>query len=321
MNRPDWCYISGQVIVAESRLLGDDDFLDMLRADSTTSMVTRLRQSPMYHGVYGEGDVEGLAGRIESAMVDELRELGKSAPHSGPTDLLLTPYDHQQVRNFVKAAVHKHTFEPTKFSELTVEELEASWADTISAPPRWADLCRTVRAALSAGGNPNTTIDLIIDHAELVCLLELAATTESQIIQQCYADYAAGRTRLALVRARLAELEPEQLRMLASTLLPEGELTELIEMPSDRLSAKLLPGSSGGADDASESLTRFALSLDNEQTRRVRDARGVVFGPERLFGYAWGLAMECLNLKLIGETKLLAAPAKMTEWRLRKSYV
>ena len=320
MNRPDWCYISGQVIVAESRLLSGDDFLDMLRADSITPMVTRLRQSPIYHGIYGEGDVEGLAGRIESAMVDELRELGRAAPHSGPTDLLLTPYDHQQVRNFVKATVHKRPFEPTEFSELTEEELQASWEDTFEAPPRWADLCRTVRASLAAGGDPNTVIDLIIDHAELACLLELAATTESKMIQQCYADYAAGRTRLALVRARLAELEPEQLRALASTLLPEDELTELIEMPSDRLSAKLLPGSSG-SDDASESLTRFALGIDNEQTRRVREARGIVFGPERLFEYAWGLAMECLNLKLISETKLLAAPAQMTEWRLRESYV
>ena len=319
MNRTDWCTISGEVTVAETRLLTREALLELLRADSTAPLVNRLRQNPTYHGLGGHEDPENLSSRIESAVVEALKELANESPQSAPVELLLSAYDHQQVRNFVKARVHKHDFEPTMLSDLAEDQLQLAWDDLVDASPQWAGLCRTVRAELTAGGDPNTVIDLIIDRVELSALLALARTTDCELIEQCYSDYAVLRARLALVRARLAQIDPEQLRRLASGLLPDDELTELIDLAPDRLIAKLTPGHA--QEDDTERLTHFAVDIDNRMTACVREARGIVFGPERVFAYAWGLAMECLDLKLISETKLLGAPSEMTEWRLRNTYV
>ena len=158
MNQADWCYLSGQVVVAESRLLGHETLVEFLRADSIAPVISRLRQNPMYRSLGELESHEELSGRIESAMVQELRELGNASPDSAPTDLLLSAYDHQQVRNFIKARVHKHDFVPTALSDLTEDQLQSAWDDLVEAPEQWTQLCKTVRAELAAGGDPNTVI-------------------------------------------------------------------------------------------------------------------------------------------------------------------
>lgn len=320
MDRADWCFISGVVAASETRLLGHEELVELLRGGSAATMVSRLRQSEVYRQVGVEEGAEGLSGRIELAVIKALREAGKMSPDARAVELVLSPYDHQQVRNYIKAQVQGHAFEGSRFSELVEAELRGAWEDSYGAEERWAGVCRSVRRELAAGGDADVVIDLVIDHDELAGLLELARGLESEFIERCYAEYTSARARLAMVRARLAGLDGEQVRRLGTGLLDEGEVNELAELPMERLGHRL------GADRAgqgrvAEGLARLALEIDNTMTERARDAKGFAFGPEPVFGYAWGLWVECMNLKLISETKLLGAPAASTEWRLRKTYV
>ncbi|GEM_PF-6544369 len=319
MKRADWCYISGAVAAAETRLLSSEELADLLRSGTPEGLVGRLRQNAIYRNVDSEGDAEGLSGQIERSVVEALREIGRTSPDAGAAELILSPYDHQQVRNYIKSKVRGHAFQESAYSEVNEEELSAAWEDAFHAPARWASVCRSVKHALEGGGDEDVVIDLMVDRAELLDLLGLARGLESKFLETCYGEYTAAKGKLAVVRGRLAGLGAEPLETLGAELVAEGELTELVEFPLERLGHAL--GIERGTEEISEGLSRYAQEIDNRMTEHAHEARGYAFGPEVVWGYAWGLWMECLNLKLISESRLLGAPTEMTQWRLRKSHV
>lgn len=302
----------------ETRLLSDDDFAQLLQQKSVAPVVTRLRQADVYAALE-PSDPESLSRHIEEATVRAVRRLAAASPDPLAAELLLATYDFQQVNQYVKTRLTDREFLPSELSRLTEEDLVEAWNDSVDAPRVWADAMQDARRAAADAPDTDAAVDLMLDRAELMTLEHRSRRIDSRQIGEWCDQYGRERTRLALVRARMAGEDPERLRRLGRELVGGDELDEIAEAPVERIIKGLADAAQSG-EDSGQALSRFALGIDNRMTDRLSEAKNVAFGPERIFGFAWALLIERLNLKLIVETILLQARAEETSWRLRKSY-
>ncbi|MCX5768908.1 MAG: hypothetical protein NTZ09_01345, partial [Candidatus Hydrogenedentes bacterium] len=70
-----------------------------------------------------------------------------------------------------------------------------------------------------------------------------------------------------------------------------------------------------------EQIMRFGVLMYNRLTAIARRGRLLTVGPERVFGYLWGLLVEIYNLKLIITGRLNGIDADLLRRRLREAYV
>jgi len=70
-----------------------------------------------------------------------------------------------------------------------------------------------------------------------------------------------------------------------------------------------------------EQLTAFARLSENLILDRVRPAKSVAFGPDRVFGYLCGLRTEAYNLRLALAGKVNKISTQLLRARVRRQYV
>jgi hypothetical protein len=134
------------------------------------------------------------------------------------------------------------------------------------------------------------------------------------------------RAALTICRAQLAgEREDRLIDVFLAPPLDDDWLVTLVREDFDRMDNVLMERftkEEGLIITVSRrTIGHIAREVDDKLTHRVREARRVAFGPERLLGYLWGLEMENLNLRLISETFVVDGDRDETRTQLRDSYV
>jgi len=129
-------------------------------------------------------------------------------------------------------------------------------------------------------------------------------------------------------RAKIGDYDVARLRRLfLRGQLADPLLLELADLTLDAWPDRLRPTFLGPivddvfAQSGTGQVTRFARRADDLLLERVKAAKSVPFGPERIFGYLCGLRTEVQNLRIILAGKVNRINARLLQERLREQYV
>jgi len=323
--RADWTYVSGILAVAETRLLTDDEFLDLLRQPDLKAALQRLKQVETYvHQPEGVPDAE-VKRALEQEYVRIACELARQSPDPTVCKMMLASYIFAEVRARVRQALSpEHAAEPPGL--ITDEQIDALSGGSIDGRLDFDAMADEVRTHIEQADDPAAAMDLLIDREELVYMLEQARRIGSDFITQWTEEEGLMKAAVTIVRAQLAgESEDRLINVFLAPPLEYDWLIRLVREDFDRMDNVLmerLEATEGELITVSrKTLGEIARRTDDRVTHRLTDAKRVAFGPERVFGYLWALRTENLNLRLISETFVVQADRDETRTKLRRSYI
>jgi V/A-type H+-transporting ATPase subunit C len=312
--------------VAETRLLTNDEFLDLLRLSTLQELFGRIRQVETYALMPAPESPDAASRTVEREFIAHVRTLAARVPDGRVCRLMLVGYYFAELRAFVGERLLPDRRGGQAPGFFTEAELEALWNDSIDAPGEWKAVMKRVRETLEDSDEPARLLDLVLDREELIHLLEQSRATGCGFIVERVREHVLSTAALTVVRARLAGEDPA---VLAETFLAapldDERLSALAREETSRLGAAFARNFAPAEEEAVElsrsTLGRLARMSDDRGTAGMTPARLVTFGPERIFGYLWGLRIENLNLRLITGTFAVEGSRDEARRRLRLSYV
>lgn len=330
-RRDEWTYVCGLVAVAETRLMTDEALEDLSRAAGLSAGAAQagdngrlrqeLRQIETYRALGDESEGDLKVG-LEAALVRALRALGRDCPRPDAAEAFTLAYDYQRLRRFARARLTASreapvTVAPSAFATWDDQTLTQGWERLVDGLPEIGAAAEAVEAALAGADEPQRAADLVLDRMELTAFQRAAASLESDLIDQWAREHVLLRAGLAVARARLGGDHAADLRrhFLVGPLRDDW-LVALLDLPE----MDLIPALAERVGGAEEGLDRLAVRADDRLTELLAPARYVAFGPERVLGYAWGLTVENVNLRLIAQAAATGLSAEALKPRLRRSY-
>ncbi len=324
--RESWAFISGATAVAETRLLTDDELIDLVGLPSLDAVFQRLKQVETYVHLAMPASHDDATRAVEAEFLRLAKRYASETPDARVADAVMLGRRFGDVRAFARERLfpeEKRRHPPTL---LTEEELESLWSGAFDARPGLAPAVARVRAALEKSADGKALVDLLFDREELLALGEAVRALGAPMLDGWVALAVRLRAGLTVVRARLAGEDPE--RLAAVFLAPPIADDWLLALAEDDVSrlgetfARGCPGAPGETAALSRaSVARLARLVDDRLMDTLRDVKCVTYGPERAFGYLWALNTENLNLRFIVETFVVEADREETRTRLRRSYV
>ena len=326
LRTADWTYSSGVTAVAETRLLTDDEFLDLLRLPTLQALLGRVKQVKTYAAMPAIDSPDAATRTVEQEFIRAARRFAHDAPETSVCELLLVKYLFAELRTFLRGKLLGDGVEEAEPGFLSSEELEALWEDRIDAREDLVEVVKPLRTTLEHVEDAAGLVDLLVDREELTYFVERARAIDSEFIRDWAETYVRLTAALTVIRARLAGESIEKLiEVLLKETLEDAWLLDLVDEERERLDNVLAQGFTpleGEIVSISRSqVGSIARMMDDRLTLDAARARMIPFGPERLFGYLWGLHVENLNLRLITETFVVDADRDETRARLRRSYV
>ena len=317
-----WTYVSGVVAVEETQLLTAGELEDLARHDTILSLEQDLRQREAYQGLAGASDQDGWRAGLEAVFVRRVRDLARYCPEPAAAEVFLLHYDYQRLRQYAQRQVERPAGVPPRFARWTDDEVQRGWERTYDSAAEIARVAEELSAALARGGaEPGRIVDLVLDRCELGSFQARAALLRSRFIDDWTRQSVLLRAALAVARARMAQDVPADVlkRFLVTGTLADEWLVRLADGPTSELVGALAERVESPIEDGT--LERLAVDIDDWLTERMQGAKYVAFGPERVFGYTWGLFVENVNLRLIGQAAELGLPPEPARARERRSYV
>ena len=326
LYRADWTYVSGVIAVAETRLLTDDEFLDLLRQPDLATARQRLKQVETYVHQSDAVSSAEVTRAIEAEYIRITHDVAKITPEPSVCELMLARYLFAELRSFVRAKFTGDADEPVPTTVFAPGELDTLWSGLTDARPELGPAVERLRRDLEGADDAERLLDLLVDREELTYFLERSRAIGSEFITK-WAETAVRLTAaLTVIRARLSGEDTETLTdFFLRGVLEDEALLELAREERDRLDntlARIFAPAEGEIIDVTrQEVGHIARMMDDALTRDMADARMIPFGPERPFGYLWGLQIENLNLRMIAETFVVESDRDETRTRLRRSYV
>ena len=332
MNRTapeNWGFLSGRVAAMESRLIRNDviqrmaaieQFYDVFLAVSDTAykdafpIIEKLHEADsIISGVYG----------------DRLAELARYSPQPEVVELFRIGDDFRSLKAFLKSKLAGLQL-PVNGGRIT----DATWQRLLDdlktdLPPFWYDAAAIIRRECEAQPElAPQTIDLVLDSALLARQVELARVIGAPLISEWAQRRMIVRAVEVVWRAKIGDYDVARLRRLfLRGQLADPLLLELADLTLDAWPDRLRPTFLGPivddvfAQSGTGQVTRFARRADDLLLERVKAAKSVPFGPERIFGYLCGLRTEVQNLRIILAGKVNRINARLLQERLREQYV
>jgi len=326
VQRESWCFVSGVTAVAETRLLTDDELLDLVGLPSLDAVFQRLKQVETYVHLAMPESPDDATRAVEAEFLRLVKRYASETPDARVADAVLLSRRFGDARAFAREKLFPEEKPRRPPTLLTEEELESLWNGSFDARPGLAPAVARVRAAVEKSADAKTLVDLLFDREELLALGEAVRALGAPMLDGWVALAVRLRAALTVGRARLAGEDPE--RLATVFLAPPIADDWLLALAGDDLSrlgetfARGCPGAPGETTPLSRAgLGRLAPLVDDRLTATLREAKCVPYGPERAFGYLWALNTENLNLRLIVETFVVEADRDETRTRLRRSYV
>ena len=343
-SRQAWTYVSGVVAVAETGLLTDGALADLARRETSSRLRQDLRQIEAYRGLAAIAEDVGWRVGLETVFVRRVRDLGHDCPDATAAEVFLLTYDYQRLRQYARGIMARSAEVPARFARWSDEDLERGWERTYDSETDVAQGAAELAAALAAAGFADSSlsaqtdrvgrppsegappdelgcvVDLVLDRVELAAFRARAAALGSDLIDDWTREYVLLRAALAVARQRVSDDEATDAlrRHLLTGPLEDDWLIDLTDRPLPDVVPALAERVGVGTEEGA--VERLAVDIDDYLTERLQAAKSVAFGPERVFGYTWGLFVENVNLRLIAEAAAFGLPAEAVAARMRRSY-
>jgi vacuolar-type H+-ATPase subunit C/Vma6 len=325
LNPADWTFTSGATAVAETRLLTDDEFLDLLRQPSLAALVQRIKQVETYVSLPQPEKPERTTRLVEREFLNAVLRHVRTSPDPVICELMLVKYFFAQLRTTLRDELSGAKSDDGRKAVFRAEEFYELAGPPRKGRPTFDEAAAELRARALKAAEPLRALDLMVDRAELVYFHDLACAVGSEFITHWAVRYTQLAGAMTIVRAKLAGARTEMLEeCLLGAPLDDAMHAELVHEDRDRLD-NVLTAHFHPIHDQIDDVTRgtigkIARLVDDVLTDMMTGARRIAFGPERLMGYLWGLSIENLNLRLICETFVVEGDRDETRSKLRKSY-
>lgn len=302
-----WTYVSGRVAALEGSLLDAETLERLAGAETSSAAASALAESPLRSTAAEARTPAEAAEAVGLHYAGSRGNLQADCPGGAMFELLALPAAYHRIKDRVRAALANTAgadSAPARISELA-GELPAG---------RAREALELLASALGSERPPEAALalDLLLDSARLLEALELSRSLGSPAVAAHAADEVRVRSLLVVWRSRLVASREGSDSALAEwlpRLFLRGELgsglagslwsveqSHWAGLIGAKLSESLAGEEFGGGEP--ERLTGWERAAFNWLTERARDFRSVAFGVERVYGYAWALAVEERNVRL-----------------------
>ncbi len=334
-SRTEWCYISGEVCVLETFLLKRDFFERLISLETHDDVFLSLSDSPLKdYFVHIERLYESER-ILEERYLNEIFEIRKLSPNPVLSDIFLIKYDFINLKNFLKELLAGIPREVSPFPHVGKG---AGWGDSewerlwkggrTELDQVYEDAIKIVKENLSEKNQIPIIIDLALDNAYLCYLAYMVSKLDVPLINGYFEDYFTIKGTEVILRAIANRCDTEQIsKIFLKGLMQKDFFFKLVKCPYEGWSGALLeifPSKLVNeifAGSPKNLFTRFERLTDNYLLRKLRPARFLTFGPERVFGYLCGLTTETYNLRLTIVGKVNRVNVGLIQERLREPYV
>jgi len=324
-DQHEWGFASGRVSVLEGRLVSSEFFHALVAIEQSDDLLHRLQETQMREYLAPGATWEDWSAITDTYFCDHVASLRKDCPEPTVSDLFALSNDYI---NLKRALLNLGSY-PMACGAFTEGLLSSVAAGDLGALPREV---REPLAGFSGGfaADPNArlALDIVLDGAYLRQVLALGNKLGVPLIRSWLSEMTLARAAVALWRAARGGVN---LRLYQQHFLPVAEhnavLNELIASGDPQNWGAIIPGEIGDLwgeaqqVDEDEQIMRFGVLMYNRLTAVARRGRLQTMGPERVFGYLWGLLVEIYNLKLIINGRLNGIEPDLLRRRLREAYV
>jgi V/A-type H+-transporting ATPase subunit C len=305
----NWCFLSGRIAAMEARLIRDD-FMQRLAAIDDLDDVFLLMSDtgykdsfPIIEKLYEADSI------ISDAYTSRVREAARYSPGPEVAGMFLLRFEFWNFKGYLKNTLAGMQIETGNHGTISDETWERVYNDLkTDLPEFWSRAAGIIRSEINED-QPELAaqvIDLVLD-AEYLIQQERTARALGYPLIVAWAEGLKTTKAIEIIwRARNGGYETERLRRLfLRDELDEPLLHELHELPleewPDRLRTTFLEPIVDEVFSAPEGqrLTALARLSEDLILDRVRPARYVAFGPDRVFGYLCALRTEVYNLRLL----------------------
>lgn len=319
-----WGFVSGRVATLEGRLLPYDFFVSLVALERPEELLHRLQDTPLRESVVpGAAEWEDWTTIVDNYYYREAISLRGDSPNPSLVNIFLLNHDYLNLKRAILGG-GDYSFCQSAFSQERLNEVSQANPSLLPDEVR-AALGPVLSGASERGGMVN---DIILDGIYLRHGLSLGESLNTPLITEALQQMALRRAVVVLWRAARAGQSLKQYQQYFLPLDPfTGVLNDIIATPDPRAWGNIIPGvfsdlwqeAQQEADD--EQVSRFEKLTTDSLTRMVQRAKLQTAGPERLFGFLWGLSVEVYNLKLVISGRLNRIDADVLKGRLRVCYV
>jgi len=239
--RADWTYSSGVTAVAETRVLTNDEYLDLLRLPDLNALVARMKQVETYVEMPAPESPEQVTRLIEREYIAAVRRAAGEAPDTKVCEMMLAHYMFAEIRSMIREEFYPELPHEEREAYFTEAELNALSNNRVDARRDLTEMAEHIRAELGRKDDPTDHMDLMLDYEEIAWFLELARATGSDFIDKWTWTYVRLYAAQAIIRARLSGERSD--RLVQTFLVPpldDDWLRALATEEPDRLDNVLM---------------------------------------------------------------------------------
>ncbi len=322
-NDPSWGFVSGRISALESHFFSKEFFLNIIAEDHQEDILPHLQETFLKDYVTPAAVWDDFGAVTDRCFYDMVMSIRADSPSPAPADMFLISGDYQNL----KRALGGSTVFPFPFGLVSEENLEEIARGDITGVP--GPIAEQATKELSDLTDISPVIlDILLDGAYLRHLLLLADRLGSSFISYWVCEKVLASAVLVLWRAAKQGLP---LRRYHRHFLPLGDVTALVDDLMAVEDLRSWPQSIGGVVgelmaqalglDEDDQLAGFNLKTTDYMTRLAQDGKFQTAGPERVFAFLAGLAVEMQNLKLVVAGRLNRIGRDFLKLQLRETYV
>ena len=323
-DQHEWGFASGRVSVLEGRLLSTEFFQSLVAVEKSEDLLHRLQETQMRDFVIPGATWEDWSEVTDTFLHRMAVSLRQDCPSPTLVNMFLLSGDYLNLKRALAGADSY----PFPFGAYDEEKLGAIAAGNMGILPREA------REPISAFGGgfgdaaSRIALDIALDGAYLRHILAAGDESGIELMKGWLDEMVLARAAVSLWRAVRGGVS---LRLYKEHFLPIGAhtatLDELIASGEPQNWGPLIPGAVGDIwqeaiqTEDDDQIMQFGVLMYNRLTLLAQRGRLQTMGPERVFGYLWGLLVEIYNLKLIINGRLNGIDPDLLRRRLREAYV
>jgi hypothetical protein len=316
----EWCFVSGQISVAEVELLPRAFFIELLRSRDPDDIYERISKTRYRSVVLSPSDVKHLSALVEEFFSGEVAALQPFVPDHTVINFFLFPEEIRKLRErLLELAPSERNQIPAIVEEFCLR-VPGNFRDLFS------DVCSSYLEKAVAGRLARREFSLFLDSVALSALSSgWAEALPEGVIRNAVSQYA--RYRLVSVVARALQTGATGQQIVSSLALapvckalPE-DWEERLCAPGGKLEVPLIQVFGVESREEIESPGVLERIADDVATEILIGAKHYAFGPEKVFNYLWAIEIQNKNLRLCVGAVLGRLPTDIIEEKLRREFV
>ncbi len=327
----NWCFLSGRTAGLESRLIRDDYMQRMAGVEGLDDVFLSISDTSYKDSFPIIGKLYEADSIISDAYTDRVKEVARYSPAPEVAGMFLGVFDFWNFKAYLKNTLTDVEVERIDQGAVPDEIWERVYNDLkTDLPEFWSRAAAAIRSEADEERPERNAqiIDLVLDSQQLIQQAKTARAIGYPIIINWAEALKTIKGAEIIWRTKAAGHDTDLLRRLfLCDGLDEPILLDLLNLPldewPDRLRTSFFEPIVDEVFSAArrDRLTAYARLSEDMLLDRVRPAKNVAFGPDKVFGYLCGLRTEAYNLRLILSGKVNKISTSLLRARVRRQYV